>query len=463
MFLYLMKYCLLLIGLLLSLSSWCTESECFRFRVYLKDKGDYGLLLDTPEHFLSERAIERRAKQHLSIDKSDLPVFPDYKNKLMATGVRFVAESKWMNTVVVESADSAIIFQLKRLPMVDSVCYVWKGVNQDLPKPAKKDPIVVDEEKEKSYYGYADDQIKILNGKKLHQAGFKGVGIQIAIIDAGFANVDCIDAFQTAKILGTYDASAPGKSVFEGDEHGTKVFSCLASCLPHVIVGTAPEASYWLIKSEDTQYEYPIEEDYWAAAVEFADSVGVDIVTSSLGYYSFDDSSLNYEHGQLNGKIAFISQVASKAVKKGMLVFTSAGNEGNTEWHKITFPGDAYDVITVGSVAADKRYSSFSSCGFTADGRLKPDVVSMGSGCAVLEADGVLRYANGTSFSTPILAGLGACLWQALPQLTAEEIKMLVFRCSSKQDKPNASMGRGIPDMYKSYKKGCKYAAGRNK
>ena len=161
MFLYLMKYCLLLIGLLLSLSSWCTESECFRFRVYLKDKGDYGLLLDTPENFLSERAIERRAKQHLSIDKSDLPVFPDYKNKLMATGVRFVAESKWMNTVVVESADSAIIFQLKRLPMVDSVCYVWKGVNQDLPKPAKKDPIVVDEEKEKSYYGYADDQIKI--------------------------------------------------------------------------------------------------------------------------------------------------------------------------------------------------------------------------------------------------------------------------------------------------------------
>ena len=438
--------------------------ECFRFRVYLKDKGNYGAMLDAPQRFLSERAIGRRVKQHLLIDESDLPIFSDYKKELAITGVQIVTESKWMNTVVVESTDSAIVFRLKQLPMVDSICYVWKGFKQDINSQAgKKSPITVDEEKVKSYYGHAVTQVKMLNGDKLHQTGFRGMGVQIAVIDAGFANVDCIDAFHSTKILGTHNVLFPSQSVFEGDEHGTKVLSCMASNLPHVLVGTAPEASYWLIKSEDTKAEFPIEEDYWAAAVEFADSVGVDVVTSSLGYNLFDDASLNYEHRQLDGKTALISQVASKAAQKGLLVFTSAGNEGNSSWQKITFPADAFDVITVGAVMPNRKSSSFSSCGFTADGRLKPDIVAMGSGCAVLEASGVLRFANGTSFSTPILAGLGACLWQALPQLTAEEIKMLIFCNASIFKNPNASMGRGIPDMYKSYKKGNKYVAGRAK
>lgn len=459
-----MKYCLLLIGLLFSISTRCAEPEYFRFRVYLKDKGDCGNLLATPESFLSERAVGRRARQHLPIDKSDLPVSSNYKKSLSATGARIVTESKWMNTVVVESADSSLAFRLKELPMVDSVCYVWKGFKADTqPADESRTFIAVDEEKKKSYYGHADTQVKMLNGKKLHRAGFKGSGVQIAVIDAGFANVDRIDAFRSAKILGTYDASVPGRSVFEGDEHGTKVFSCLAANAPHVIVGTAPEASYWLIKSEDTQSEYPIEEDYWVAAVEFADSVGADVVTSSLGYYSYDDASLSYEPEQLDGKSSLISRAACKAAAKGLLVFTSAGNEGGASWHKITFPADAFGAVTVGAVTENKSPCSFSSCGFTADGRLKPDIVSMGGGCAVLEADGKLCFADGTSFSTPILAGLGACLWQALPKLTAEEIKMLIFRYASMNDKPNASMGRGIPDMYKSYKKGGKHVAGRNR
>ena len=313
-------------------------------------------------------------------------------------------------------------------------------------------------EPKKSPYGYALEQIKLLNGLKLHRAGFRGQGMRVAVIDAGFLNVDRISMFDSLHLLGTYNVVSPQQSVFAEDEHGTKVLSCLAANAPGWMVGTAPEASYWLIKSEDSRSEYPIEEDYYVAALEFADSVGVAVITSSLGYFAFDVDSMSYTQADLDGCTAFISRAAHRAVEKGLLLFSSAGNEGNGTWEKITFPADTEGVLTVGSVTSQKERSRFSSKGLTADGRIKPDLVALGSGSCVVIGSGEISYGSGTSFATPILAGMGICLWQALPQLTPQELIDLLRQSGSQAERPDAELGYGLPDCYKTYKKGKKYA-----
>lgn len=312
-------------------------------------------------------------------------------------------------------------------------------------------------------YGYADDQIRMLNGIKLHKAGFRGEGMEVAVIDAGFMHVDRIAVFDSLKIAGTHNVVFPGETVFTGDDHGTKVLSCLAADRPGIMIGTAPKASYWLIKSEDSRSEFPVEEDYWTAAVEFADSVGADVVTSSLGYFTFDVEALDYPTDALNGKTTLISRAAKMAADKGILLFSSAGNEGAGTWGKITFPADAPDILTVGAITDRKRKSSFSSVGFTADRRVKPDVVALGSGCCVIDPSGNVHYANGTSFATPILAGLGVCLWQAFPALSNIEIVALLQRSGSQYKRPDAELGYGLPDVYKIYKQQRKHGGRRNK
>ena len=187
--------------------------------------------------------------------------------------------------------------------------------------------------------------------------------------------------------------------------------------------------------------------------------MGVDVVSSSLGYFSFDVEALNYHQDQLDGRTSLISRAAKMASSKGILLFSSAGNEGGGSWGKITFPADAPDILTVGAITDRKKKSNFSSVGFTADYRVKPDVVALGTGCCVIDPTGNIRYANGTSFATPILAGLGVCLWQAFPCLTNKDIISLLQRFGSKFEQPDAELGYGIPDVYKAYKQERKYAA----
>ena len=275
----------------------------------------------------------------------------------------------------------------------------------------------------------------------------------MAVIDAGFMNADRMSAFDSLRLLGTYNVVFPGRSVFTGDDHGTKVLSCLAADIPGVMVGTAPKASYLLLKSEDSDSEYPVEEDYWTAAVEYADSAGVDVISSSLGYFVFDTDELSYDRAALDGRTAMISRAAGMAADKGILVFCSAGNEGNGGWEKITFPSDAAGIFTVGAIDEDKKKSGFSSVGFTADGRVKPDAVALGSSSCVIGPGGSVRYVNGTSFATPILAGMGVCLWQSLPWLNNREMIELLHRSSSQYKHPDRELGYGIPDFYKAYKK----------
>lgn len=453
------KFVFVLLLAMVSLFSAVHAGESFRFRVYLKDKGDSGYSLEKPEEYLSREAIERRQRQGLSVSESDLPIARAYLDTLSAVGGTPVLESKWFSTVVVASPDSLVVERLASLSIVDSVKWVWKGdATTGIPQEENDTSrLILPDQPLRSYYGYAEGQIKMLDGVKLHESGFKGDGMTVAVIDAGFMNVDRISAFDSLRLLGTHNVVFPGKSVFVGDDHGTKVLSCLAADAPGVMVGTAPQASYWLIKSEDSRSEYPIEEDYWTASVEFADSVGADIISSSLGYFTFDAEGLGYDQGDLDGRTALISRAADTASSKGILLFCSAGNEGGGSWGKITFPADAADVVTVGAITEKKKKSNFSSVGFTADCRVKPDVVALGTGCCVIDPGGTIRYANGTSFATPILAGLGACLWQALPSLDNKQMIALLRRYASKYEQPDAELGYGIPDLYKAYRQERKY------
>jgi subtilisin family serine protease len=447
---------LLAAGLFVStLALIADESYCFR--VYLNDKGVVAKAVEAPEVFLSQETIERRNKRNVEITTSDVPINPSHIETILSVGCRLVTQSKWMTTVVVECEDSLCVEQIKALSVVDSVVCVWHGTDRLKTETSCTDNTVLQEsmnEKRPDEYGYAEEQIEMLNGIQLHNMGRRGQGMRVAVIDAGFLNVDRIQAFATLQLLGTHNIVFPGNSVFCDDDHGTKVLSCLAADLSGWMIGTAPSASYLLIKSEDIRTEFSIEEDFFAAALEYADSMGVDVVTSSLGYATFDTPEIVYTHADLDGRTAFVSQVAEKAAEKGILLFCSAGNEANNAWGKRSFTSDAADVLTVGAETKEKERSNFSSTGFTADLRIKPDVVALGSGVTVIGANGNVQYTNGTSFSTPIVAGLGACLWQSLPWLTNREIIALIQQTASQANRPDVEKGYGIPDFYKAYRQG---------
>lgn len=441
------RQCLLFV--FLTLSAYLSGEESYCFRVYLNDKGDSGYSPDNPEEFLSREAIDRRLREGKFPDETDLPIAASIIDQIASAGCEPVARSKWFATVVVASPDSTVIDRLRALPVVDSVKWVWKGEKCKV-SVAERDTsaLMPADSLMKTKYGYAQKQIEMLNGIRLHREGYRGQGMTVAVIDAGFLNVDRIPAFQSMKLAGTHNVVCPGEDVFSVDEHGTKVLSCLAADMPGLMVGTAPEATYWLIKSEDERSEYPIEEDYWTAAVEFADSVGVKVISSSLGYFKYDRDELDYDQTKLDGKTALISRAAAMAAEKGMLLFISAGNEGAGEWRKMTFPSDAKNVLTIGAVTDEKEKSTFSSVGFTEDGRVKPDVVALGTAATVLDSSGNIRYSNGTSFSTPILAGLGICLWQALPWLSNVQVIELIQQSSSQYKRPDIELGYGMPDIY---------------
>ena len=277
----------------------------------------------------------------------------------------------------------------------------------------------------------------------------------IAVIDAGFMNVDKIKAFNNVRIIGSHNFVVPSPtSVYKQMDHGTKVLSTMAMNQPNVFVGTAPDASYLLLRSEDYGSENIVEEDYWAEAAEYADSVGVDIITSSLGYHHFDDSLVNHRYYEQDGQTALISRTASMLARKGIVCVNSAGNDGMGSWKKISFPADARDILTVGALTYQGLNSPFSSIGPTADGRVKPDVMAIGSSTSVVSGSGSIQHDNGTSFSCPTLAGMVACLWQALPNKTAKQIIGIVRQAGNNVAHPDNIYGYGTPDFWKAYQIG---------
>ena len=426
----------------------------YKYRVNLKDKVGSAYSVDKPQEFLSERALERRNRQQLLVDETDLPVSQVYVKELLGTGARLVTTSKWNNTVVLEVSDTTLMDKVKEMPFVTHVKKVWTQPDSIPARNKKRKKEVTNEVKETGYYyGKAFRQINIHGGDSLHAAGFAGQGMHVAVIDAGFYNADKIKFFKKMDLLGTRDFVNPKSDIYEENSHGMKVLSCMAANIKDVFVGTAPEASYWLLRSEDQDTEQPVEEDYWAAAIEFADSVGVDVINTSLGYHEFDEGYPAYRYRDLDGHYSLMSHSASMAADKGMVVVCSAGNSGRGAWKKITPPGDSENVITVGALTKDLVNAEFSSVGDTSDGRVKPDVAAIGVNSVVSGNDGTVSKANGTSFASPTMCGVVTCFWQACPWLTAKEVVKAVQQAGDRVDYPDNIYGYGIPNLWKAYQK----------
>jgi len=430
------------------------SQESRMYRLCLKDKGNPPFSLTHPEDFLSLKSIERRQRQNLPVDSFDLPLDQAYMEAITETGATVQTSSKWEKTVVVNLSDMEIFSRLKNLPFVDTLYCVWEGnlraktsnEMEDITlNPPLRDDII-------NSYGSGFTQIALNNGHLLHDAGFRGKGMTIAVLDGGFVNVDNIDFFNQSQIKGLKNFNHETTDMLrEGSDHGTMVLSCMLSNKSGEMTGTAPEADYYLFRTEVVSEEFPVEEDYWVAGLEYADSLGVDIVTSSLGYFTFDDPAMNHTHEQLDGRTVPISRAASLAASRGIVLLNSAGNEGASSWGKIIFPGDAENMITAGSINRDSTRSYFSSAGLTADGRIKPDVMAMGAQASVVTNSNTIVQSNGTSFSTPIMAGLTACLWGALPDLNSFEILHLLRETADHFQNPDSLMGYGIANVYKAY------------
>ncbi|MCF8304612.1 MAG: S8 family serine peptidase [Bacteroidales bacterium] len=429
-----------------------------RYLINLSDKAETEYAVDKPEEFLSGKAIERRNRQGIAIDKSDLPVSKAYLEALENQGVHIISVSKWLNTVIIQGIEPGKADQISSLPFVEKVKALPAPVT-DSEKPFFKQESLHPLHKsaqsgasDQFDYGQAHNQIDMINGIPLHEMGFSGQGMVIAVIDAGFQRADEIEVFDSLwvneQIIATHNFAEPGGDVFDNSisSHGTMVLSTIAAYLPGEMVGTAPKAEFYLLRSEDASAEYIEEEYFWVEAAEYADSAGVDVINSSLGYTTFDDPQDDHSYEDLDGNTTPITIGADMAAQKGILVTNSAGNYANSSWTYIGAPADGDSVFAIGAVDANGNWASFSSIGPTYDGRIKPNVAAQGQGTTVATPYGNIVNGNGTSFSSPIIAGMNTCLWQANPAFNNYQIMEAIMQTASQGDDPDVYLGYGIPD-----------------
>lgn len=444
-----------------SQTSVLAQSNYTKFWVSFADKIDVNAVysIDEPQAFLSERAIQRRLRFNIPITETDLPVSSVYLQKIKNIGADILYTSKWLNGALIYTEESAILKQIESLNFVKNVKAVGKNRRKSKsntyhsPKFAPVELKTEEEDypEESIYYGEAFHQIEMLKGDYLHSQGFMGEGMLIAVMDAGFADIDRMEVFQhlfeNQKIVGAYDFVDIDSNPYHDSTHGTHVLSTIAAKIPGQFVGTAPNAHFWLFRTEDNKSEYSIEEYNWVAAAEMADSAGVDVINTSLGYTTFNDSQMDYTQKDLDGNTTAITRGADMAASTGMLVVVSAGNKGNKRWRYLTAPADADSVLTVGAVDGDGDYAIFSSVGLGNSDKVKPNLVAQGQSVEAITIDGSIYRANGTSFSAPILAGLATCLWQAHPRQSAQDIINILEKSSSQFLNPSDLVGYGIPDF----------------
>lgn len=458
------KRILLASSMLVAVIAWCVAGvnepapkvkakgeRTYMYRIHLRDKTGCGYSIANPLHFLSPKAMERRNRQHLGVDSTDLPVSKAYEQIIEQLGCKVVSRSKWNNTVVAQTENASFGNAVKELPFVTESRLVWTSpdsVEAERPRPKYHQELTLHDTVNITRYGATEGQLRMLGAQKLHAEGFTGKGMTIAVMDAGFLNADLIPALRDINLVGYADLVYPqSKSIFAEMEHGEQVLSVIAVNVPHVYVGTAPDASFWLLRCEDEETEQPVEEDWWAAAAEYADSAGVDVINSSLGFHEYDNQQDCYRYWQQDGKTALISRTASMIAGKGMVLVNSCGNDGMSSWKKINFPADATDILAVGAVTSERCNAGFSSLGPSADGRVKPDVMAQGSPTAVVTERGTVSSSVGTSFAAPLITGLVACLWQKYPEKTALEIMQMVRESGDNASHPDNVFGYGVPDF----------------
>ena len=420
-----------------------------RYWVSFTDK-DEAVEMFSPKDFLSDASMDRRSTQNLSIQTNDYPVSPSYKRELSTLGFEIYGESRWLNAVSIYVTSPSQINSIKELPFVMSIEKVATYFNQ------KAAPNLVNYSftQSNTEYGPSFGQIAQLNGHVLHEQGYKGAGVTIAVIDASFYKVDSLLMFQhlreNNKILDTWDFVLNQDLDYSIDtigSHGTMVLSCMGAYMPDSLIGTSPDASYLLYRTEDTSSETLLEEDNWVLAAEKADAFGADIINTSLGYSLLDDSLDSHNYSDMDGNTTIITIAADIAASKGMLVVNSAGNSGTSDWFYITAPADGDSVLTIGAIDSDSILTSFSSRGPTSDGRMKPNIVSQGLNAVVCDLNNGIRTANGTSFSSPILAGMAASAWSALPLLSSMDLFNLIQNSGHLYPNGNNEYGYGVPNF----------------
>lgn len=431
-----------------------------KYIIRFKDKNNSPYMLSNPSQYLSPKSTQRRINQNILIDSTDLPVNPSYIQAVLSTGaVTLLNRSKWLNAITIQTTDANALTAINNLPFVKSsnaialrrvVTAVEDKFNEELTPSLKR---AVEQGAKGDYYNYGTGaaQIQLTNGQFLHNIGLRGQPMVMSLLDAGYFGYLTNTAFDSARkynqFLGTWDFVANEASVNEDNAHGMNCLSEICANWPGTLVGTAPDAKFWLLRTEESGSEQPIEEYNWASGAEYADSAGTDIISSSLGYNQFDNAIFNHTYADMNGNTTPTSIAADLAAKKGILVVNSAGNEGNKTWKYIIAPADGDSVLAVGATTTNGTIASFSSFGPSADKDIKPNVVTAGAGIIVAGTNSQPATSNGTSFSCPNMAGLAACLWQGFPEVNNMKVIDAIQRSADKYDTPDDRYGYGTPNM----------------
>jgi subtilisin family serine protease len=455
-----MKKKFLLISILFIFFSVCSQENEDAW-VFMKDKPNSAIFLANPLQMLSQRSIDRREKSNISIDEKDVPIHQVYYTKLKnEVTIAVLGKSKWLNAVHIQGSVTQIKDLFSKFNFIESIEYANKSLNTNEKSKVNNSPSdhfsKFNEVQTDFNYGAADNQIKMLKGDYLHQQGFTGQNQVIAIIDAGFPNVNTLSAFERLRdnnqILGGYNFADRNANYYTRNSHGTHVLSTIAGYIENEFVGTAPDAKFYLFISEIAETETVLEETLWVEAAERADSLGVDMINTSLGYTTYDNPNHSHSYADMDGNTTFISRGAEIGVSRGMILVNSAGNSGASSWRYVGAPADASSVFSIGAVNADENIASFSSFGPTADNRIKPDVLAQGQNTTIVNfSSGSVSTSNGTSFSSPVMAGVIACFWEAFPNKTNVEIMNLIRNSSDKYNNPTDQYGYGIPDFEAAY------------
>ncbi|WP_077921095.1 S8 family serine peptidase [Spirosoma sp. 209] len=427
-----------------------------KYLVLLRDKASSPYSIDRPGQFLSQRAIQRRQKQNIAVLERDLPVTPAYVAQIQQTGARIWYTSRWFNAVLVETNETTLA-TIQRLPFVAGVEFDKSLANARLGETGRVASLAQAGSAgkfgavEPLNYGNSLNQVTQIGADKMHQAGYRGEGMLIGVLDSGFLRANQLSflkpLFDEKRILATYDFVRKETSVYEDDSHGLSCLSAIAATADNQLYGTAFKAQFILLRTEDAGSEQRIEEANWLFGAEYADSAGVDVISSSLGYTTFDDPASGYTYRDMNGNTALSSRAAQIAAETGMVVVVAAGNEGSGSWRYLSAPSDAAGVLAIGAVTQTGQRATFSSFGPSADGRVKPDLAARGQGTLVGSPGGQIVSGNGTSFATPLVAGLAAGFWQANPRLTAAQVTDALRRSGSQYTSPDDQVGYGIPNF----------------
>jgi hypothetical protein len=458
------KIFLILLTLFTAFFSEAIGQQPSRFLVKFKNKANNPYTLSNPSAFLSARSISRRTRYSIPYDSTDLPVTPRYIDSLASIPtVQILHASKWLNQVSVKITDTTpsniayVQNRINSMPFVLS--YSAIAMRAGIDKNAlPADPAAERMQRiEADYYNYgsAANQIKIHNGEFLHNIGLRGNNMVIGMLDGGYKNYLTMSSLDSARlngqILGVYDFVVSDSSVNEDHQHGMECFSIIAANLPGQFVGSAPRSSFYLFRTEDVSSETPIEEHNWVCGAERVDSAGGDVISSSIGYNTFDSPFVSHSYSDLNGDVTMPAIGADFAAKKGILVVNAAGNYGATAWGKIITPSDADSALVVGAVSATGVPGTFTSRGPTADGRIKPEVASIGVGTTLQLPNNTIGTGNGTSFACPNMAGLATCLWQGFPEVNNMKIIDVLKKAGNRANNPNDTIGYGIPDLKKAF------------